>query len=96
MRQKKGLYRTGFRTGFGLFANNVDLTGFHGIQCCPVRFRCYSGTAGGIHRNGNLGQGGFCQHGVGDHANVGAKPDEGDFSDRLGLVFFGQILGEGK
>ena len=39
-----------------------------------MAFRCNSGTAGCIHQQGDLRQGGLQNHGIGDHADIRTQP----------------------
>ena len=72
--------------------NNCDLAAAHGTKRRAVALRGDAGAAGGVHVNGDLRQVGPQQQGVADHTNVGAKPDEGDALDRLGLMQRKQAL----
>ena len=58
---------------------HFDLAHRHGLEGCGVAVGGDAGAAGGVDRDGFLGEEGLQDEGVGDDADVGAKTDQFEF-----------------
>ena len=61
--------------------HDLDLAHFHRFQGRLMALRRDSGAARRVHGDWHFRQEGFHQQRVGNHADVGAQPDEGDGFD---------------